>query len=133
MWIRMVRVVPAVAVFGMLAAGAAAAQDGDAAKGEKVFRKCAVCHTVDPEKPSGAGPNLHGVVGRTTGTLEGFKYSDTMVEAGEAGHVWTPEELDKYLENPKEALPGNKMLFAGLKKPEDRADVIAYLETQSGS
>jgi cytochrome c len=133
MWINLVRCVPAAAVFGLITAGAVAAQDGDAAKGEKVFRKCAVCHTVDPDKPSGAGPNLHGVVGRTTGTLEGFKSSDALVKAGEEGHVWTPEELDKYLENPKEVMPGNKMLFAGLKKPEERADVIAYLETQSGS
>lgn len=115
-----------------LVAGGALAQEGDAAKGEKVFKKCAVCHTVDPAKPSGQGPNLHGVVGRTTGTLEGFKYSEALTKAGEEGHVWTPEELDKYIENPKAALPGNKMLFAGIKKPEDRADVIAYLETQSG-
>jgi cytochrome c len=73
------------------------------------------------------GPSLHDVVGRTTGTVEGFKYSDAMLEAGGEGHVWSPEELSVYLENPKEAMPGNKMTFPGLKKPEERADLIAYL------
>jgi cytochrome c len=107
------------------------AQDGDPVAGEKAFRKCAACHSIEPDGPSRVGPNLHGVVGRTTGTLEGFKFSDAMVEAGASGHVWTPEELDIYLENPKQAMPGNKMTFPGLKKPEERADVIAYLVTLS--
>lgn len=116
-------------------AAAAAAQDapaGDVAKGEKVFRKCAACHTLDPSGKSKVGPDLYGVVGRTTGTLEGFKYSDAMIKAGEEGHVWTVEELNLYLENPKSMLPGNKMTFVGLKKPEERADVIAYIQSVSG-
>ncbi|MBP7241917.1 MAG: cytochrome c family protein [Amaricoccus sp.] len=116
-------------------AAAAAAQDapaGDVAAGEKVFRKCAACHTLDPSGKSRVGPDLYGVVGRTTGTLEGFKYSEAMTKAGEEGHVWTVEELDLYLENPKTMLPGNKMTFVGLKKPEERADVIAYIQSVSG-
>lgn len=101
--------------------------EGDVAKGEKLFKRCAACHSVTADGASKAGPNLHDVVGRTTGTLEGFKYSEAMVKLGAEGHVWTPEELDKFIENPKQLVPGTKMTFPGLKKPEDRADVVAYL------
>ena len=114
-------------------AGPALAQEGDAAAGEKVFKKCAVCHAVEPDGPVKPGPNLHDVVGRATGTVEGFKYSDAMLKAGEEGHVWTPEELSLYLENPKKMMPGTKMTFAGLKKPGERADVVAYLVSIGGS
>lgn len=106
-------------------APAAVAQDGDAAAGKTVFRKCQACHTVQADKHR-QGPSLYGVVGRTAGTAEGFKgYSDAMKAYGA---VWDAETLNAYLENPKAAVPGNKMVFVGLKKPEDRADVIAYLK-----
>lgn len=100
---------------------------GDPVKGEKSFKKCMACHTVTADGASKAGPNLHDVVGRKTGTLEGFAYSTVMRTMGEEGHIWTPEELDLFLENPKKMAPGTKMTFAGLKKPEERADVVAYL------
>jgi len=116
----------------LAAAAPALAQEGDPANGEKIFRRCAVCHTVKPDAPSGVGPTLYGVVGRTTGTVEGFAYSDALVAAGEAGHVWTPEEIALFIENPKQVMPGTKMIFAGLKKPEERADVVAYLESVGG-
>ena len=106
----------------LLTLGAAHAQD--AAAGKKVFAKCGVCHNAD--KPANkVGPSLQGVFGRTSGTLEGFKYSDAMKNAA---IVWSPETLDQYLTNPKAMVPGTKMAFAGLPKPEDRANVIVYLE-----
>ena len=70
----------------------AIAQDGDAAAGEKVFKKCLVCHTITPDGKNKVGPDLYGVVGRTTGTEPGFTYSEVMLKAGQDGHVWTEEE-----------------------------------------
>jgi len=97
---------------------------GDATAGEKVFGKCKACHKVDGNNAT--GPHLNGVVNRPTGSVEGFAYSDAMKSHG---GDWTPENLFAYLESPKDVVPGNKMAFAGLKKPEDRANVIAYLST----
>jgi len=116
-------------VAGTLALGltSGVATAGDAEAGKKVFAKCAVCHVVD--KPQNkVGPTLHGVIGRPAGTVEGFKYSDAMKNSG---LVWDEATLDAYLENPKEHVKGTKMAFAGLKKPEDRANVIAYIAEAS--
>lgn len=121
---------PLAAILFSLAALPAMAE-GDAAKGEKVFKKCAACHSVQDGAPSKAGPNLHGVVGRISGTLEGFSYSAAMTKSGAEGHVWTPEEILKFVENPKQVIPGTRMTFAGLKKPEERADVLAFLQANS--
>lgn len=103
--------------------------DGDAAKGEKAFRKCGICHAVAADAPNKAGPNLHDVVGRKTASLDGFSYSDAMKKLGEEGHVWTPEEIDHFIADPKGMVPGTKMAFAGVKKPEERADIVAYLQS----
>lgn len=112
----------------IVAAGAGAAQaDGDAAAGEKVFKKCAACHVVDSDKKK-VGPSLQNVIGRTAGTMEGFKYSKSMKEAGEGGLVWSAETISEYLKDPKGYVKGNKMSFAGLKKDDDVANVIAYLQ-----
>lgn len=110
----------------------ALAQEGDVDNGAKIFRKCAACHSIEEGAAPKIGPNLYGVVGRTTGTAEGFQYSDALMAAGAEGHVWTPEEIAHFLENPKKAFPGTKMAFAGLKKPEEQADVIAYIESVGG-
>ena len=110
---------------------AAAASGPDPKHGKKVFAKCKACHFADKEKHK-VGPHLVGVVGRPVASAEGFKYSDAMkAKAAELG-AWTEENLMKYLENPKGVVPGTKMSFAGLKKEQDRRDVIAYLKSLAG-
>lgn len=111
-----------------LAALPAVAQDDLVAAGEKVFKKCAACHAVGEGAKDRVGPSLNGIIGRTAGTEEGFKYSPAMVKAGEDGIAWDPDTLDTYLADPKADVPGNKMAFPGLKKEDDRKAVIAYIQ-----
>lgn len=106
---------------------APALAEGNVANGEKVFKKCAACHAVTADAKGRVGPTLYGVVGRKSGSVPEFKYSNPMLKLGEEGHVWTPEEIALFVENPKKFLPGTRMSFAGLKKPEERADLVAYL------
>lgn len=103
----------------------------DAAKGEKVAKACAACHTFNQGGPDGVGPNLYNVLGGPKDHRPGFAYSGALLEHG--GATWTYAELNKFLWKPKAYAPGTKMSFVGLKKPEDRAAVIAYLRTLSGS
>lgn len=103
--------------------------DGDAVKGIDVFKKCMACHDAVEAKDK-VGPNLVGIVGRTAGTLESFasKYSQAMKDAGAGGLVWDEANIAAYLKDPKGFVKGNKMAFAGLKKDDEIADVIAYLK-----
>ena len=110
----------------LMSAGLALAADVDA--GKKIFRKCKACHTLKAGGKSTIGPNLHGVVGRNAATVDGFKYSKAMKESG---LVWDEATLTAYLTKPKEFLPGNKMPFPGLKKPEQIENVIAYIIEKS--
>jgi len=110
----------------LMSAGSALAADVDA--GKKIFRKCKACHTLKAGGKSTIGPNLHGVVGRNAATVDGFKYSKAMKESG---LVWDEATLTAYLTKPKEFLPGNKMPFPGLKKPEQIENVIAYIIEKS--
>lgn len=100
---------------------------GDAEAGKKVFAKCMTCHSVDAGVNK-VGPSLHGVVGREAGSIADYSYSDANKSSG---ITWTPEKLYVYLADPQATIPGTKMAFPGLKDPQDRANVIAYLETQS--
>lgn len=102
----------------------------DPAAGEKVFAKCTSCHTIDQGGAAGIGPNLYGVVGKPIGKhAAGFAYSSAL--AGHGGD-WTYENLDHWLASPNGMVSGTKMSFAGLSKPEDRANVIAYLKANGG-
>lgn len=120
--------VAATALIAALAASPAVAQPkGDPAAGEDVFKKCRACHDVGEGARNKVGPILNGIIGRKSGTIEGFAYSDANKAAGTGGLVWTEEQMFKYLENPRAFMPGNKMAFAGLSDEQDRRDVIAYL------
>lgn len=103
---------------------------GDAMRGKKVFRKCMACHTVEKDGRSRVGPNLWGIVDQAAGAVEGYKYSKALIERAEAGLVWDEESLDAYLRKPREFLKGGKMVFAGLRKEQDRLDVITYLREE---
>jgi cytochrome c len=107
------------------------AQQGNAEAGEDVFKKCRACHAVGPDATNKVGPLLNGIIGRKSGTVDGFNYSDSNKEAGAKGLVWSEAELLKYLENPQAYMPKNKMAFAGLKDEQDRLDVLAYLKKYS--
>ena len=103
----------------------------DAAKGADVFKKCAACHNADQGGPNALGPNLYGVVGDSVAEGRGgFAFSDAL--KGKGGK-WTFDTLDPWLANPKGYAPGTKMTFAGLSNPQDRANVIAYLNQQGPS
>lgn len=95
----------------------------DPVAGEKVFAKCKACHKIDGT--NGTGPHLNGVVNRNEGSVGDFSYSEAM--ASRKDQVWTPENLDHFLTNPKGYVAGTKMAFAGLPKATDRANVIAFL------
>jgi cytochrome c len=101
--------------------------------GKSIFNKCAICHTAGKGEANKVGPNLWGIVGAVTARHAEFQYSSAMSELGKASHKWTYEELYRYLYAPKKHVPGTKMAFAGLKKDEDRANVIAYLRSLADS
>jgi len=103
----------------------------DVAAGEKVFAKCAACHTINAGGANGIGPNLHEVVGDKVATgRAGFAFSDALKSKGGS---WTFDALDAWLKSPREYAPGTKMTFAGLGNPTDRANLIAWLNTQGSN
>jgi cytochrome c len=106
----------------LLAAHAAFAQD--ASRGEKLFEECRACHALERGTQS-VGPDLHGVFGRKAGTLEDFRYSPALKRSG---ITWDAKALDAYIADPQQAIPQNRMPYAGLPSREDRADLIRYLQ-----
>ncbi|MDH3659153.1 MAG: cytochrome c family protein [Alphaproteobacteria bacterium] len=122
------RITGLVSLVVLALASHAALAEGDAAKGKKVFNKCKACHAIDAEKNK-VGPHLVGIFGRTAGAVDGFKYSDAMKGSG---ITWDEETIAAYLADPKGYIEGNKMVFPGLKKEAQIADVIAYIKESSG-
>lgn len=106
------------------------AQAGDAAKGERLYRACAVCHSVD-EGVNKVGPSLYNIMGLQAATIEGYRYSKAMKAYGAEGNIWNEENMDVFLTSPRKAVPRTKMGYPGMRKAEDRKDLIAYLLTLS--
>lgn len=96
-------------------------------RGAKIFKKCASCHTAGKGEAAKVGPNLYGVLGRKRAAFAGFSYSEAMKAKGGA---WDAESVNQFITKPKDFVPGTKMAFPGLKKPQDRADVILFLQKQ---
>jgi cytochrome c len=96
-------------------------------RGVKIFKKCASCHTIGKGEVAKIGPNLFGIIGRKKASFAGFSYSEAMKSKG---GVWDAESVSQFITKPKDFIPGTKMGFPGLKKPQDRADVILYLQQQ---
>ena len=97
---------------------------GDAEKGKRLFNRCKACHNLTATARRRIGPNLDNLFGRAAGSRDGFKYSKALMEAD---FIWTEKNLDEWLAQPRSFLPGNKMAFAGLRKEQDRKDLMAYL------
>jgi cytochrome c len=104
-----------------------ACADGDLARGEVRFQECAACHKLDAGA-NGLGPSLHGIFERKAGELSDFRYSPALRRSG---IVWSPQTLEAYLTDPQALVPGNRMPYAGMADPRDRADLIAYLAKMS--
>jgi cytochrome c len=128
---------------GLLGLGAAAVvvalygpalAEGDAAKGQAAFAKCAICHQVGPGAKTLVGPELNGIVGRKAASIPDYPYSAGMKKLGEQGFVWTEENIDKWITDPKAMIPDSPMAlaFQGVPDAGERADIIAYLKTQTG-
>lgn len=101
--------------------------------GEKLFSKCKACHEIGEGARNKVGPHLDGLIGRTAGTVDGFRYSSAMVEAGAGGMVWSAETLDRYLEKPRDFIPGNRMSMRGISDPGERSNLIDWLAAASAA
>jgi len=130
-------------IVGLLGLGAAVAlvgiygpalAEGDATKGKAAFAKCGICHQVGPGAKTLVGPELNGIVGRKAASVADYPYSAGMKKLGADGWVWTEENIDKWSTDPKALIPDSPMAlaFAGVPDAGERADIIAYLKTQTG-
>ncbi len=124
------RIFPAITIVflaGFLDASSAA----DLEAGKKLFDNCKTCHEIGEGAKHKVGPHLDGIFGRTAGLIDGFRFSSAMKKAGEAGLTWTAETINNYISKPRDFIPGNRMSFRGMAKPEDRENLIAWLESVS--
>jgi cytochrome c len=129
MFIKLIRVV--ISVMLLCTSAGAEQKIGDPSAGERVFKKCMSCHMVGDGAKNRSGPILNGVFGAKLGSIENFKYSKAFNEYSEKNIIWDSETLDLFLTKPRDYIPKTKMSFAGLKKAQDRADVIAFLKLYS--
>jgi len=102
----------------------------DPEKGKVLFLQCRSCHSLEAGGANKVGPNLHGIFGRKAGLAPGFSYSDVVTQSD---ITWSAETLSSWLERPSEFLPGNRMVFVGMRNPVDRANLIAYLKQETGA
>ena len=111
--------------------GSAFAADDNAAQGKAAFTKCAICHQVGPDAKTLLGPELNGIVGRKAASVADYNYSPGMKELGEKGFVWSEENLDKWIADPKALLPNSMMslTFQGIQDADERASIVGYLKT----
>jgi len=123
----MIKTKLAAAVLALAFLSGAARAEGDAARGEAKFKECAACHKLE-SGVNNVGPSLHGIIGRKAGELTDFRYSPAIKRSG---IIWTPETLDKFMTEPQVLVPANRMPYAGMANPADRADLIAYLQKAS--
>ena len=105
----------------------ATASAQDAAAGQRVFNQCRACHTLNAGGRNGVGPNLYGLFGRPAGIVEGYRYSTSLRERGEAGLAWNEETLRAYIADPKAVVPNGAMPYAGLRNVQQQTDLLAYL------
>jgi cytochrome c len=119
------------AAVALLAVSAPAQAEGDATKGKADFAKCAICHQVGPGAATLVGPELNGIVGRKAGSIADYPYSAGMKKLAGEGFVWSAENLDKWIADPKAMIPDSPMAlaFPGVPDAGERADIIAYLKT----
>ena len=123
----MINAVRTTAALSVLLLAGAARADGDAVRGEARFQDCAACHRLEAAA-NNVGPSLHGIFTRKAGEIGDFRYSPAIKRSG---IVWTPEMLEKFIADPQSLVPGNRMPYAGMANPSDRADLIAYLAKAS--
>lgn len=116
-----------IAVCASILAHFPAFAEPDAKAGEQVFRRCKSCHQIGEAAANAIGPNLHAIIGRPAGAVEGYGYSKALTQAAEAGLVWTAERLDAFLADPAGIVPGTKMRFPGIADAKDRQDLVAFL------
>lgn len=108
------------------------AAGGDAAAGRRVFNQCRACHTIEAGGRHGVGPNLHGIIDRKAGSVEGYRYSAALRRKGEEGLVWTEDQLRAYLADPKGTIPGGSMTYVGLRNEAMLGDLLAFLREAAG-